>query len=194
MGECILLTNMDLAEEKELVEKARQDPEVFGKLYDQYYSQILGYVLKRVANIEIAQDITSEVFFKALKNLGRFRWQNISLSFWLYRIAANQITDYFRKGKREMFSLEEISDPITVANPSIEAELLQAEEELKRHEDFLLLHENIAKLSFKYQEVITLRYFESKQIKDIAQILGRREGTIKSWLHRGLEKLRELME
>lgn len=194
MGECILLTNMDLAEEKELVEKARQDPEVFGKLYDQYYSQIFGYVLKRVANIEIAQDITSEVFFKALKNLGRFRWQNISLSFWLYRIAANQITDYFRKGKREMFSLEEISDPITVANPSIEAELLQAEEELKRHEDFLLLHENIAKLSFKYQEVITLRYFESKQIKDIAQILGRREGTIKSWLHRGLEKLRELME
>ena len=194
MGECILLTNMDLAEEKELVEKARQDPEVFGKLYDQYYSQIFGYVLRRVANIEIAQDITSEVFFKALKNLGRFRWQNISLSFWLYRIAANQITDYFRKGKREMFSLEEISDLITVANPSIEAELLQAEEELKRHEDFLLLHENITKLSFKYQEVITLRYFESKQIKDIAQILGRREGTIKSWLHRGLEKLRELME
>ncbi|GAI16372.1 unnamed protein product, partial [marine sediment metagenome] len=46
MGECILLTNMDLAEEKELVEKARQDPEVFGKLYDQYYSQIFGYVLK----------------------------------------------------------------------------------------------------------------------------------------------------
>ncbi len=185
---------MDLAEEKELVERARRDPEAFAKLYDQYYSQIFGYVLKRVANIEIAQDITSEVFFKALKNLGRFRWQNISPSFWLYRIAANQITDYFRKGKREMFSLEEICDPITVANPSIEAELLQAEEELKRHEDFLLLHENIAKLSFKYQEVITLRYFESKQIKDIAQILGRREGTIKSWLHRGLEKLRELME
>jgi DNA-directed RNA polymerase specialized sigma subunit, sigma24 homolog len=72
---------MDLSEEKELVERARRDPEVFGELYDRYYSQIFGYVLKRVANIEIAQDITSEVFFKALKNLGQFKWRNISFLF-----------------------------------------------------------------------------------------------------------------
>ena len=185
---------MDLIEEKELVEKARRNPEAFGKIYDQYYSPIFGYVLKRVANIEIAQDITSEVFFKALKNLGRFRWQNISISFWLYRIATNQITDYFRKDKHRMFSMEEISDQITNSNPSVEAEVLEAEEELKRHEDFLILHESICKLPVKYQEAIALRYFESKPIKEIAEILGRREGTIKSWLHRGLEKLRELME
>jgi RNA polymerase sigma-70 factor (ECF subfamily) len=164
---------MDLEEEKELVERARKDPEAFGKLYDQYYSPIFGYVLKRVANIEIAQDVTSEVFSKALKKLGQFRWQNISFSFWLYRIAANQITDYFRKDKHRMFSLEERSDPITVADPSVETEIIEAEEELKRHEDFLFLHESISKLPFKYQEVIALRYLESKQIKDIAQILGK---------------------
>jgi DNA-directed RNA polymerase specialized sigma subunit, sigma24 homolog len=101
---------MDLSEEKELVERARRDPEVFGELYDRYYSQIFGYVLKRVANIEIAQDITSEVFFKALKNLGQFKWRNISFSFWLYRIASNQITDYFRKNKHAVVSLEEVSE------------------------------------------------------------------------------------
>ena len=185
---------MDLSEEKELVERARRDPDAFGKLYDQYYSQIFGYALKRVANVEIAEDITSEVFFKALKNLGKFRWRKISFSFWLYRIATNQITDYFRKNKRRMFSLEEISDPVSVSNPLIETEVLQAEEELKRYEDFLILHESIAKLPVKYQEAITLRYFESKPIKEVAEILGRREGTIKSWLHRGLEKLRKLME
>jgi RNA polymerase sigma-70 factor (ECF subfamily) len=185
---------MDLDEEKELVERARRDPEAFGKLYDQYYSQIFGYVLRRVANIEIAQDITSEVFFKALKNLGKFRWQNISFSFWLYRIATNQIIDYFRKSKHEVFSLEEVSDPVDTSNPSVETEFLQAEEELKRHEDFLILHENIAKLSIKYQEVIALRFFENKRIKEIAQILGKREGTTKSLLHRALEKLRNLME
>jgi len=93
-----------------------------------------------------------------------------------------------------MFSLEEISDAVTVSNPLAEAQVLEAEEELKRYADFLILHESIAKLPVKYQEVITLRYFENKQIKDIAEILGRREGTIKSWLHRGLEKLRRLME
>jgi len=183
---------MDLSEEKELVERARRDPEAFGKLYDQYYSQIFGYVLRRVANIEIAQDITSEVFFKALKNLGQFKWHNISLSSWLYRIAANKIVDYFRKGKHKVVSLEEISDLISDSNPS--TEVLQAEKELERHEHFLILHESIAKLPFKYQEVITLRYFENRQIREIAQILGKREGTIKSWLHRGLEKLRRLME
>ena len=184
---------MDLIEEKGLVERARRDPEVFGRLYDQYYSQIFNYVLRRVANLEIAQDITSEVFFKALKNLGQFHWRNVPFSSWLYRIAINQITDYFRKGKQEMFSLEEIPDSITPSNPSID-EVLEAEEELRRHEDFLLLHENISKLPIKYQDVITLRFFENKQIKEIAQILGKREGTVKSLLHRGLGKLRKLVE
>ena len=181
---------MDLTEQKEVIERARKDPNVFGELYDEYYSPIFGYVLKRVANIEVAQDITSEVFFKALRNLWRFRWQNISFSFWLYRIATNQITDYFRKDKHRMFSLEEISYAITASNPSAEAEVLEAEEELKRYEDFLILHESVCKLPVKYQEAITLRYFESKPIKEIAEILGRREGTIKSWLRRGLERLR----
>lgn len=185
---------MDLIEEKELVERARRDPEVFGKLYDQYYSRIFNYVLRRVANIEIAQDITSEAFFKALKNLRQFHWRNVPFSSWLYRIATNQIIDYFRGGKQEMFSLEEIPDSITPSNPLIESEVLEAKEELRRHEDFLLLHENISKLPIKYQEVITLRFFENKQIKEIAQILGKREGTVKSLLHRGLKKLKELME
>jgi RNA polymerase sigma-70 factor (ECF subfamily) len=185
---------VDLEEEKELVKRARRDPEVFGRLYDQYYPQIFNYVLRRVANIEIAQDITSEAFFKALKNLRQFHWRNVPFSSWLYRIATNQITDYFRKGKQEMFSLEEISDSITPSNPSIESEVLEAGEELRRHEDFLLLHENISKLPIKYQDVITLRFFESKQIKEIGEILGKREGTIKSLLHRGLKKMKKLME
>ena len=183
---------MDLSEEKELVERARKDPEAFGKIYDQYYSPIFNYVLRRIANIEIAQDITSEVFFRALKNLGKFRWQNISISFWLYRIATNQITDCFRKNNHKTISLEEVRE--LAANFDPPSDFPEAEEELIRHEDFLLLHENIAKLSIKYQEVIVLRFFEDKQIKDIARILGKREGTVKALLHRGLEKLRKLME
>jgi len=92
-----------------------------------------------------------------------------------------------------MFSLEEIPDSITPSNPPID-EVIEAEEELRRHEDFLLLHENISKLPIKYQDVITLRFFENKQIKEIGEILGKREGTIKSLLHRGLKKLKKLME
>jgi RNA polymerase sigma-70 factor (ECF subfamily) len=181
---------MDLSEEKELVERARREPDAFGKLYDQYYSQIFGYVLKRVANVEVAEDITSEVFFKALKNIGQFRWQNIS--FWLYRIATNQITDHFRKSKHEIASLEETTEPISLLDPSVK--LLEAAEELIRQQDFLLLHESISKLPIKYQEVITLRFFEKKQFKEIAQILGMQEGAVKALLRRSLEKLRKIME
>ena len=180
---------MNLEEEKNLIKEAKRNPEVFGRLYDQHYPKIFGYVLKRTANLEIAQDITSEIFFKALKNLWQFRWRNIPFSSWLFRIANNEISNYFRKNKYKTVPLESIPEPFAASNPS--AEILEAEEELKRHQDFLTLQKEIFKLSVKYQEVVTLRFFDKKQIKEIAGILGKREGTIKSLLHRGLEKLRQ---
>lgn len=185
---------MGLEYERELVERAKNDTEAFGELYDQYYSQIFGYVLRRTASIEITQDVTSEVFFKALKNLGRFHWRDVPFSSWLYRIAIHEIANYFRKNKLCKPCLEEVSNSASVSTPSAEAEVAEAEAELKRHEEFLALHENISRLSIKYQEVITLRFFENKQVKEIGEILEKREGTVKSLLHRGLEKLRTLME
>ncbi|MBT9141029.1 MAG: ECF RNA polymerase sigma factor SigW [Dehalococcoidia bacterium] len=181
-----------LEEEKELVERAKNNPEAFGELYDLYYPQIYGYVLKRTASIEIAQDITSEVFFKALKNLGQFRYRGFPFSSWLYRIATNEIANYFRKNKHGQIRLEKVSN--TISNPSAETEFLEAEVQLQRHGEFLRLHQSICRLSLKYQEVITLRFFENKGVKEIGEILGKREGTVKSLLHRGLEKLRKLME
>jgi RNA polymerase sigma-70 factor (ECF subfamily) len=175
--------------EKELIKRAKKDPEAFSELYEKYYSQIFGYALKRVANLEIAQDVTSETFLKALKNLWQFRWRNIPFSCWLYRIASNEIVNYFRKHKAKMIPLEKISEP--VSNDNLEIEFIEAQEELEKHQDFLRVQEKISKLHFKYQEVIVLRFFEQKQIKEIAEILGKKEGTIKSLLHRGLEKLRE---
>jgi len=187
---------MDLSDEKELIKRAQKEPEVFAKLYDKYYPQIFGYILKRVADLEIAQDITSETFFKALKNLWKFRWKNISFSAWLYRIANNEIANYFRKNKKYSISLEKLKEegfePISLHNP--ESEVLKAQEELKKHQDFLKIQEKISQLPIKYQEVITLRFFEKKKIKEIAEILGKKEGTIKSLLSRGLEKLKNLVK
>jgi hypothetical protein len=69
---------MDLSEEKELVRQAQKAPDAFAKLYDQYYPKIFGYVLRRSANLEAAQDITSETFLKALNKLWQFRWRSVS--------------------------------------------------------------------------------------------------------------------
>lgn len=175
-------------DEKKQIEKAKKDVKSFAELYDKYYSQIFGYVLKRVANLEIAQDVTSETFLKALKNLWQFRWRNIPFSSWLYRIANNETVNYFRKQKKGWVPLEKIAEPASVDN--LQIELIEAQEELKKHQDFLKAREKISKLPLKYQEVIVLRFFEKKQIKEIAEILGKKEGTVKSLLHRGLERLR----
>lgn len=183
---------MDL--EKELVERAKSDPEAFGELYDRHYSKIFGYVLRRTASVEAAQDITSEVFFKALKNLRRFRWRRVPFSSWLYRIASHEIANHFRKNKKSQLSLEEVPGRISLSDTSAESEVLEAEAELKRHREYLALYENISRLPIKYQEVITLRFFENKGLKEIGEILGKPEGTVKSLLHRGLEKLGKLME
>ncbi len=185
---------MDLEREKELIDKVKNDSQAFGKLYDEYYSQIFGYVLRRTASIDVAQDITSEVFLKALKNIKQFHWRDIPFSAWLYRIASHEIANNFRKNKRRQLLTEEVMNSASTSNISVEAEIAQAEAELQKHEDFLAIHKNISRLPVKYQEVIVLRFFEEKQIKDIGVILGKRQGTIKSLLHRGMERLRKLIE
>ena len=179
---------MDLFEEKKIIEEAKKNSEVFGLLYDKYYRSIFNYTLKRTANIELAKDLTSQTFFKALTKLGTFRWQNVPFSSWLYRIAGNEITNHFRRNKYKVVSLEKIPTLVSSANPL--TEIIKAEKELKKHKDFLKVREKLSELPFKYQEVITLRFFEKKKIKEISEILGKREGTIKSLIHRGLSRLK----
>jgi RNA polymerase sigma-70 factor (ECF subfamily) len=188
------VADMDLSEEKELVKQAQGSPDAFAKLYDQYYPRIFGYILRRSANLEAAQDITSETFLKALGKLWQFRWRNVSFSSWLYKIASNEINQYFRKAEyKKSISLEELHEQgFELLSPhDPESELIEAQEKLKQHQDFLEIQKKITKLPAKYQEVIALRFFEKKQINEIAEILGKREGTIKSLLHRAVEKLRE---
>ena len=188
------VADMDLGEEKELVRQAQKAPDAFAKLYDQYYPRIFGYVLRRSANLEAAQDITSETFLKALGKLWQFRWRNVSFSSWLYKIATNEINQYFRKAEyKKSVSLEELQEQgfELLSSHDPENELIEAQEKLEQHQEFLEIQRKIVRLPAKYQEVITLRFFEKKQIKEIAEILGKREGTIKSLLHRAVEKLRE---
>lgn len=133
------------------------------------------------------------IFFKALKNISRFEWRDVSFSAWLYRIAGNEIASYFRKKSYKANSLDYLSESQglePISPEDLEQEFIEAQEELERHKEFLTIREQTGKLPVKYQDVITLRYFMNKGIKDIAEILGKPEGTVKSLLHRGLEKLK----
>jgi len=185
---------INLINEKQLVKNAQKDPEAFGIIFDKYYDPIFGYILRRVANPEIAKEIVSEVFFKAFTNLWKFRWRNISIAAWLYKIATNEINYFFRKQKYKTVSLDRLMDengmdPVSNSD-TIEEEIIKAEMVLQKHQNFLEVQKKIALMPFKYQEVITLRYFESKSIKEISEILNKKEGTVKSLLSRSINKLR----
>ena len=185
---------MDLEQEAVLIEQAKTDREAFGNLYDRHYDQILNYIVKRTANIQVSQDITSDVFLKALHGIHKYQWNGVPFSAWLYRIASNEIANYYRSQKRQKYSESELIKWNNNETSSVETELIQTEEELRRNQEYLLLHQQLSILPLKYQEVITLRYFEKKQINEISEILGKKEGTVKSLLHRGLEKLRKSMQ
>lgn len=179
-------------DEKQLIENAKKDPKAFDILFEHYYPPILNYVLKRVGQFTVAQDITSDIFFIVFKKLWQFKWRNIPFSAWIYRIANHEVAYYFRKQKRRPLSLEVIleTEHWEPADPQdIETEMKEVERELEAHQDFLLIQQELLKLPIKYQEVITLKYFEAKKIREISLILKKRENTVKSLLKRGMELL-----
>ena len=187
---------MELSEQKQLIARSQKDPQAFGAIFEEYYEPILGYALKRTGNVHASQDIVSETFFKALDRLWQFRWRNISIASWLYRIATNEINQYFRKERKRPHSLEALFEQSGVElrdERDLMQEILAQEQELARAEEWARARALMRELPEKYQEVLSLRFFEDKKISEIAEILGKREGTVKSLLSRGTAQLRSGM-
>jgi RNA polymerase sigma-70 factor (ECF subfamily) len=187
---------MTTDEERLLLVEIKRDSGNFGILFDKYYKPIFNYILRRVADYDISRDIASETFIKAFLNIRAFVWKKISISSWLYRIATNEINLFYRKAKNYPVSLDTLpeNDKIDKDNTYdyfTEKELF--EKELHFHNEFLRVQKKLTKLDLKYQEVLSLKYFEKKTITEIADILNKKEGTIKSLLSRGINKLRELL-
>jgi RNA polymerase sigma-70 factor (ECF subfamily) len=116
-------------------------------------------------------------------------------SSWLYRIANNEASYYFRKKKYEPASYDAAREdggfPEPASREDVEQEFMQAQQAADNNRDYRELKEMIVKMPVKYQEAITLRFMEEKKINEIAEILGKSEGTVKSLLSRGLERLRK---
>jgi len=187
---------MDIKEEKKLIQKAKKDPSVFGVIFEENYDKIFAYCLKRTGNIHVAQDVSSEVFFKALDRLWQFRWKNISISSWLYRIATNEINQYYRKQKKNHVSIEDLIEKSGIElrdETDLVREMENQEIEIEKAESWREAQKHISRLPEKYQEALSLRFFEEKKISEIAEILGKKEGTIKSLISRGVSLLRERM-
>ena len=187
---------VDTEAERRLVEQAKTDPLAFGRLFDAYYDRILNYVLHRTADVYVAQELTSNVFYNAMKSLGKFRWRSLPFGAWLYRIATNEVNGYYRRRARSR--TVDIDDAPTdqLADPTAGADrdVITAQQAVAENALFLELHAAVAALDAKYQDVIVLHYFEKKSLEEIRLILGKPIGSLKSRLHRGRKMLRARLQ
>jgi len=179
-------------DDEQMVKAAQSQPEAFGKLYDKYYSAIFKYIYRRTLDVSLAEDITSQTFFSALKYINGFKWRRIPFSAWLYRIATNEVNKHYKRHRQNStVSLNAPDAQVHQLVQSLEAPPPRTDEHLVKLEAYSHLHQVLLALKPKYQAVIMLRFFEDKTISEISAITGTRQGTVKSLLHRALRQLRE---
>jgi RNA polymerase sigma-70 factor, ECF subfamily len=174
--------------EEQLINEIKNNPDLFGLVYDEHYSTIFNYCYKRTYDFNSSKDITSETFLKAYLNIHKFKWKGVSLLSWLYKIATNEINLHYRSKKYRPSFLREIdiSETTLAKDRGLLEEKEAAELELEKHEQFLRIQKLLQKLPLKYQEVISLKYFEKLKINEISTVLNKPEGTVKSLLSRGI--------
>jgi RNA polymerase sigma-70 factor (ECF subfamily) len=168
------------AQERPLVEAAQRDPAKFGALYELHFERVYAFVACRVRDRATAEDVTSEVFHKALANLGNYEWRGIPFAAWLLRIAANAVIDHAKRAAREITLEEDPPEPTTKT-------------ELGRVEDRARLFKLVRELPATQRQVVQERFVEQRSIREIAERLGRTEGAIKQLQLRAIERLRAQM-
>jgi RNA polymerase sigma-70 factor, ECF subfamily len=166
-------------DERLLVEAAQRDPRRFAELYELHFRRVYAYVAARVGRREEAEDVTSEVFHQALAGLQNYQWRGVPFSAWLIRIAANAITDRWRRASHESGDAvpEDIEDT--------------SAEDIEQR---AALSQLVGELPGDQRRIVILRFVEQKSIKEIAQEIRRTEGAIKQLQFRALKKLRAQME
>lgn len=172
------------AGERLLVEAAQKDPSRFAELYELNFARVYAYIARRVGDRDAAQDLTSDVFHKALASIHTFEWRGVPFAGWLLRIAANMIVDRSKRGTREITGQEDLPD---LPDPGAKPRLVEADESARL---FLLVEQ----LPADQRRVIGMRFAEEKSIREIAQALGRSEGAVKQVQFRALQNLRARLE
>ncbi len=162
------------------VEAARKDPGQFASLYEENFERVYAYVARRVKGRAEVEDLTSEVFHRALAGLPRYQSRGSPFSVWLLRIAANAVVDRARRASRR----GRHTDGLEPALEPTEPEVVDAE-------DRAFLFRSVAELPADQRKVIELRFAEERSIKEIAAVFGRTEGAVKQLQLRALAALRK---
>jgi len=174
-----------VSSEENLVRQAVDgNQQAFTRLYDEHFDKIYRYIYFRVSNQAEAEDLTQEVFLKALQAIGSYKWRDLPFAAWLFRIAHNQVIDHFRKQSKQKKAPLEEAAAVSVEDPVAMSEHKSEIEELTNA---------VKELPSAQQEVISLRFLSGLPIAEVAKTLGKSEGTVKALQFNGTVSLRRIL-
>ncbi len=172
--------------ENKLVLLAKQgDQQAIGELYNTHVDAIYRYIWPRVRDDTVAEDLTAQVFLKALEGLPAYEPSGKPFLAWLYRIAYARIVDFWRRQERR--ATVPLDDTVPASEPR-PGELLEAED------DWVTAVDLLAQLTDDQQEVLMLRFIGEMSLSEVAETVGKTLGAIKAIQHRALASLARLLE
>lgn len=170
-----------------LVELARQgDTEAFGLLYDHYQGAVYRFLFYRTRSTTLAEDLTSETFFRALRSMQSFRWQGKDFGAWLMTIARNLATDHFKAGRTR---LEMTTEDMGQHDDSTEGPELAVLAGITNE----ILLKALTQLPEEQRDCLVMRFLQGMSIAETAAVLGRSDGAVKQLQLRGVRNLAKLM-
>jgi RNA polymerase sigma-70 factor (ECF subfamily) len=170
-----------------LVELARGgDKEAFGQLYDHYHVSVFRFLYYRVSSTTLAEDLTAETFFRALRSMNSFRWQGKDFGAWLMTIARNLAADHFKAGRTR---LEQTTEDVATLDSTTEG----PEGEVLASLTNEALVAALADLPGEQRDCLVMRFLEGLSIAETAEALGRSAGAVKQLQLRGVRNLAKLL-
>ncbi|MGH3348337.1 MAG: sigma-70 family RNA polymerase sigma factor [Nocardioides sp.] len=170
-----------------LVDLARDgDKDAFGLLYDHYQASVYRFLFYRTRSTQLAEDLTSETFFRALRSMNGFRWQGKDFGAWLMTIARNLCTDHFKAGRTRLEQTTEDMSPHDDTTEGPESAVLAS---LTNE----LLMKALAEIPDEQRDCLIMRFLQGLSIAETAQVLGRSDGAVKQLQLRGVRNLAKRM-
>ncbi|SCL13915.1 RNA polymerase sigma-70 factor, ECF subfamily [Micromonospora rhizosphaerae] len=174
-----------------LVERAQAgEAEAFGLIYDRYVDTVFRFVYFRVGNRQLAEDLTSDTFLRALKRIGSFTWQGRDLGAWLVTIARNLVADHFKSGR---YRLEVTTGDVLDADREDRGPEGSPESAVVEHITNVALLTAVKQLNPEQQECIVLRFLQGFSVAETARAMGKNEGAIKALQYRAVRALARLL-
>jgi RNA polymerase sigma-70 factor, ECF subfamily len=181
----------EASDERLLVEAAQSDPARFDALYELHFERVYAFVAYRTHDRATAEDLTSEVFHKALANLPSYEWRGLPFAAWLFRIAANAVADQFKRTNREVPAFD---DPPSLPSKASPQPSDPSGSDLEAVENRARLLQLVGRLPEVQRQVVYQRFVQQRSIREIAQQLRKTEGAVKQLQFRAIQTLRAQME